>query len=154
MFIIDKIKHNQYVQISEISDLQTQQIKKLIKVPYTDNFTLEKNNKVVGFCIYEINEDKISVNHYGIKKDGDFAKAFSILVENLKNLLTDSIISVTLNVREKELETQLLLKGLGFRAKLIKKYYDDGEDTFSFLFRRKPECEDNNGDISNEKRKK
>jgi ribosomal-protein-alanine N-acetyltransferase len=98
----------------------------------------ERNEKVVGFMIYELHKAKLHILNFAVhpscRRVGIGAQMVSKLISKLSSHRRTRI---TLEVRETNLPAQLFFRQQGFRAvRVLRSYYEDsGEDAFLMQYR-------------------
>lgn len=95
----------------------------------------EKNQKIVGFMVYELHKNHLSVAnmavHPAYRRTGIGAAMVAKLVNKLCSHRRPKI---CLDIRETNLTAQLFLRSQGFLAKGIKRDFYEDEDAFSFQY--------------------
>lgn len=92
----------------------------------------EADGEFVGYMIYELYKGNFYITNLAVVESKRRHKYGTHLVGLLQSRLHPTRRSLlSINVRENDLPTQLFLKSLGFRAKLVKDYYYD-EDSYYF----------------------
>lgn len=97
----------------------------------------ETNGVFLGYMIYELYKPNFYISTLAIEETQRRKKIGTELVSLLLARLSMTRRRfVTMHVRENELSLQLFLKHLGFKAKLVRDYYED-EDAYYFSFKFK-----------------
>jgi ribosomal-protein-alanine N-acetyltransferase len=103
----------------------------------------EINNEIAGYMIYELYREYFYIVNLAVKETLRKQKVGSQLVNMLQDRLSHHRrTSINTNIRESQLSVQFFLKSLGFKATLIRDYYEN-EDSYYFRYRLKEE----HGDI-------
>jgi ribosomal-protein-alanine N-acetyltransferase len=97
----------------------------------------EANNKIVGFIIYELYKTNFYIVNLAVKENLRRQKIGSQLIGLLQDRLNPLRRTfIDTNVRENYLPAQLFFKNLGFKASLIRDYYEN-EDSYYFRYKLK-----------------
>jgi ribosomal-protein-alanine N-acetyltransferase len=98
----------------------------------------ERDNKVVGFMIYELHKSRLHILNFAVssrcRRAGVGTQMISKLVGKLS---TDRRNRILLEVRETNLAAQLFFRSSGFRAvSVLRQFYEDTpEDAYLMQFR-------------------
>jgi len=105
----------------------------------------ERDDKVVGFMIYELHKNRLHILNFAVAKEGRRQGVGKSMVGKLLSKLSHERRNrIMLEVRETNLEAQLFFKGLGFRAiSVLRDFYDDTvEDAYLMQYRYKATAEE------------
>lgn len=100
---------------------------------------------VRGFVIYELHQCRLHILSLAVAKDHQRRGIGRLMVERLVGKLnSDRRNSITLEVRETNLDAQLFFRRMGFRAEsILRDFYDDSpESAYQMRYRCKPPAED------------
>lgn len=98
----------------------------------------ELGDKVVGFHLYQLCKDSVKMLNFAVHPDHRWRGVDSQMVAKLIGKLSSHRrTSITLEVREANLQAQLFFQRQGFRAvEVLRKYYkDSGEDAYRLQYR-------------------
>jgi len=104
----------------------------------TIGMVCEINDEVVGYMVYELFRNRISVINFAVAEKHRRCGYGSAMIEKLVNkLLPDRRNKITFEVRETNLDMQKFLRAQGFFAvSVLKDHYEDSpEDAYLFQFR-------------------
>lgn len=105
----------------------------------------EHNHRVVGYAIYELQKNMISVLNFAVHPDFQRKYIGTQIINRIIDKLTQQRRrSIALEVRESNLSAQLFFKQMGFRAMhVLQNYFEDvGEDAFIMVYQlERPESE-------------
>ncbi|MFM7319105.1 MAG: GNAT family N-acetyltransferase [Isosphaeraceae bacterium] len=97
----------------------------------------EADDRVVGYIIYELNKYKLSIVNFAVHPDfqrrGVASQMAAKLIGKLSNQRRTKILTT---VRETNLDVQLFLRSIGFKAiEIIRELFDDtGEDGYIMVY--------------------
>lgn len=114
----------------------------VLRQPHVIGMSLELDEKVVGYIIYELHKKHLSIMNLAISPEHRRRKFGTQLVSKIKNkLATDARHAVFLKLRESNLVAQLFFKSQGFKAyKVMNDYYENnGEAAYCFQYKLKVE---------------
>jgi ribosomal-protein-alanine N-acetyltransferase len=97
----------------------------------------ERNEVVAGFMIYELHKNRIHILAFAVHPDFRRSGVGKAMIEKLVSKLAFQRRNrITLGVRETNLDAQLFLRSLGFRAmNILPNFYKDcNEDAFAFRY--------------------
>lgn len=97
----------------------------------------ERNEVVAGFMIYELHKNRIHILAFAVHPDFRRSGVGKAMIEKLVSKLAFQRRNrITLEVRETNLDAQLFLRSLGFRAmNILPNFYKDcKEDAFVFRY--------------------
>jgi len=98
----------------------------------------EANNEIVGFIIYELYRENFYIVNLAVKENYRRQKVGSQLIGLLQDRLNPHRRTfINTNVRENQLQAQLFLKNLSFKASIVKDYYEDNKDSYYFRYKLK-----------------
>lgn len=98
----------------------------------------ELGEKVVGFMIYELHKWKLHILNFAVHPEYRRQHIGQQMVKKLiSKLSSHRRTSITLEVRETNLPSQLFYRDAGFRAmRVLREFYDDtGEDAYLMQYR-------------------
>ena len=98
----------------------------------------ELGEKVVGFMIYELHKTKLHILNFAVHPNFRRQQIGIQMVQKLVSKLSSHRrTSITLEVRETNLPSQIFFRDAGFRAvRVIREFYDDtGEDAYLMEYR-------------------
>jgi [ribosomal protein S18]-alanine N-acetyltransferase len=101
----------------------------------------EYGEQVVGFVIYELCRNKFHLLDFATHREFQRCGVGRQIIAKLVGRLTrHKRNSISLHVRETNLEAQLFYRSMGFRAtEIVRKHYvDTGEDAYSMLYKIEP----------------
>lgn len=88
------------------------------------------DDKIVGFCIYELLKGELHILNFAVHQDHRRRGVGSALVDKLaKKLSQQGRNAITLEVRETNLDAQRFFRSVGFKAVgVIRDYYEDTQE--------------------------
>ena len=105
----------------------------------------EHNHRVVGFMIYELHKNMISILNFAVHPDYQNKRVGTQLINRVKDKLTQQRRrEIILEVRETNLPAQVFFRKLDFRAVgVLDNYFEDvGEDAYIMVYQlERPESE-------------
>ena len=107
----------------------------------------EYEERVVGFMIYELFKQRLHLLNFAVHPDYRRNGIGSAMLAKLASKLVGRRTSVMLEVRETNVEAQLFLKAVGFRAvSVLKGFYDESnEDAYLMQYRCVVSMDGNSG---------
>ena len=109
-----------------------------LRDPKVIGMVAEIEEKIVGYMVYSLQKDRISVLNFSVATWKRHVGIGSKMVEKLIcKLEQQKRSSISLEVRESNLNAQLFFKKCGFRAtEILRGYYErSGEDAYRFEYR-------------------
>lgn len=100
---------------------------------YSKLIIYEKNNNIIGFCIYDIIYERCEIEYIGVLKEYRKNKIASKILEYLIDNLDENIKNITLEVSVKNEGAINLYLKYGFQKKAIRKKYYKNIDAYLML---------------------
>jgi ribosomal-protein-alanine N-acetyltransferase len=118
-----------------------QEFRRVLSMGNCFGVALLERGTIVGYVIYETHPNRIHVLNLAIAPLHRRLCLGSMLINEIKSLLTTKRRRILLEVRETNLAAQLFFKSLGFRALAVRKdFYDDTtEDAYVMQYRVRAE---------------
>lgn len=104
----------------------------------------ECDDRVVGFMIYELHKNRLHILNFAVHSDYRRQGVGNAMMQKLIGKLSwERRNQITLEVRETNLDAQLFLRKLGFKAiRVLRDFYDDTADDaylMQYLYQPTPE---------------
>lgn len=99
----------------------------------------EWKDKVIGFAIYELHKTRLHLMSMAVAKEHRGFGAGKAIIDKLKaKIPLNQRRTITCEVHERNLDAQIFMKLMGFRAvNVLKNFYEDtDEDAYLFQFRK------------------
>ena len=100
---------------------------------YSKLIVYEKNNNIIGFCIYDMIYERCEIEYIGVLKEYRKNKIASKILEYLIDNLDENIKNITLEVSVKNEGAINLYLKYGFQKKDIRKNYYKNIDAYLML---------------------
>ena len=100
---------------------------------YSKLIVYEKNNNIIGFCIYDMIYERCEIEYIGVLKEYRKNKIASKIFEYLIDNLDENIKNITLEVSVKNEGAINLYLKYGFQKKAIRKNYYKNIDAYLML---------------------
>ena len=100
---------------------------------YSKLIIYEKNNNIIGFCIYDMIYERCEIEYIGVLKEYRKNKIASKILEYLIDNLDENIKNITLEVSVKNEGAINLYLKYGFQKKAIRKNYYKNIDAYLML---------------------
>ena len=100
---------------------------------YSKLIIYEKNNNIIGFCIYDIIYERCEIEYIGVLKEYRKNKIASKILEYLIDNLDENIKNITLEVSVKNEGAINLYLKYEFQKKAIRKNYYKNIDAYLML---------------------
>ncbi len=100
---------------------------------YSKLIVYEKNNNIIGFCIYDMIYERCEIEYIGVLKEYRKNKIASKILEYLIDNLDENIKNITLEVSVKNEGAINLYLKYGFQKKAIRKNYYKNIDAYLML---------------------
>jgi ribosomal-protein-alanine N-acetyltransferase len=84
------------------------------------------NEKIVGFVVYEVNEDSITILNMAVDYTKQRRKIGTEIIKHVQQKIGGKREKITVVIRETNLDAQLFFKAMGFKAlSVIRDFYAD-----------------------------
>ncbi len=106
---------------------------------------VERENKVVGFMLYELHKNQLEVLNLAVKQDCHRQGIGSLMIDKLASKLSiERRTKIALLVRDSNLGAQLFFRAMGFRAvEVLRNFYEEcHDDAYSMVYEMTPDITD------------
>jgi ribosomal-protein-alanine N-acetyltransferase len=109
---------------------------KTLRPANVGGIVLESSKKVIGFAVYQLEDNFINILNMAVHPKYERRKAGTNLILKLKAKLVPKRDYLQIDVRESNLNAQLFLKKMGFRAIEVMRGFhkEPREDAYRFQF--------------------
>jgi ribosomal-protein-alanine N-acetyltransferase len=130
-----------YADATEIDRLSfhhpwdSEQYNKALRCPHTIGLVAEYGHCIVGVCLYGVHAEHYHLLRLAVHPDCRRAGVGRILVNRLAAKVTPKRPRIVLEIPETQLDGQLFLRRMGFRATEVLREWCGGEDAYAMEYR-------------------